>query len=100
MRLAPLVFVLLTGLFGTFFVAACDDAACDAALDKLRSCAAQVDCNNADPRDRTRCLNNKKAAEDAANRLDGVPCVAEIADLAEQVNQCNPRPGDFCECSF
>lgn len=76
----------------------CSDEVCEEAEAKLRTCLEALDCNRADPADRTRCVTAKSQGEDALSRMSGAPCVSDISDLAEQINRCNPDPGDFCDC--
>ena len=76
----------------------CGSASCDAAAEKLRNCLSRLDCNRVDPTDRQTCVSTKSQTEKSLGQLEGVPCVAEIADLAEQVDHCNPQPANFCRC--
>ena len=79
-------------------VVACSSEVCDEAVTKMRSCLDQLNCNNVDPLDRTKCTSAKSAGEDAVKKMDGVPCVADVSTLADQINKCNPNPGNFCKC--
>lgn len=80
------------------FASSCSDEVCEEAEGKLRDCLAQLDCNRVDPQDRPRCVSAKSSGEAALSKMSGAPCVSEVSDLAEQINRCNPDPGDFCDC--
>ncbi|MBW2731899.1 MAG: hypothetical protein JRH20_05860 [Deltaproteobacteria bacterium] len=88
-------FLLLVSLVGPL---GCSDEVCDEAEAKLRDCLEQLDCNRVDPADRTRCVASKNEGEDVLVKMSGAPCVAEVSDLAEQINRCNPNPVDLCVC--
>ena len=96
LRRIAIVSLLALGLGAT--TTACSSEACDEAVSKMRSCLDQLNCNNVDPLDRTKCTSAKSAGEDAIRQMDGVPCVAEVSTLADQINNCNPNPGNFCKC--
>ena len=90
--------VVFTFAIGVMSVSACSDEACDAAVVTMRACLDKLDCNNVDPLQRTKCTNAKSQGETAVRTMDGVPCVAEASDIAEQINKCNPNPATYCRC--
>lgn len=96
LRRVSIVSLLTLGLGGAGL--ACSSEVCDEAVTKMRSCLDQLNCNNVDPLDRTKCTSAKSAGEDAVKKMDGVPCVADVSTLADQINKCNPNPGNFCKC--
>ncbi len=93
-----LVSALVLGALLLGAATGCSDAACDEAVEKMRTCLEQLNCNNVDPLQRTQCTSAKRQGQQAVNTMDGVPCVDQASTLADQINKCNPNPASFCKC--
>ena len=89
------IFVALSLLV---LLAGCDSAPCDEAAGKMRACLEQLNCNNTDPLDRPKCTKAQSDGADALDKLESLPCTAEVEQTADQINACSPNPGDFCNC--